>query len=260
MVRARRGAAYLYLTLLSIIAMALGVLAVMALYEVRWANTRVPTELYDRMSNLTAMATVAHYCAAGVSVSDSVPTSISLTSQFNAYATSSNLSRASSIECLNINRNSDTQSKTLAGVTTTVEVNPTTITFTEYFSGKRLDVSFTTNYKVEASLRYSLGVADFNVTIYYANRLTAVDAVTGSTVLDVKIPIKFVQSQLQRGNESQVYPVDVSRLLNNATYDWVISTSLVLDPTQTTNYVIKITLLLFDGVMQEITITVTWGG
>ena len=258
----RRGAAYLYLTLLAATTLAIAVMAVIAVYEARPANTALAGEIQDRITNVTVLQATAHYCAARISIDEYVGSQpgttleYNLTGAFRFYAAVSNISRPAPLVCYNLEKTSSSQTKTLSGITATVNVIPANMSFDERLGRVFTHGEYTTRTLVEASLKYSLGVADFNVTVYYANRLVLF-LPQGGELLNTSIPIKLVRSTSYSGNRTASYPVSVEKS-DRPGYDWKISTSLVLDPTAPSTYTINIDLLLFDGVKQRIQIIVQW--
>jgi len=260
----RRGIAYVYLALLVATAVAIGLLAAIMMYQSMPSNTRLPGELADREVNITSMKLIAHYCAARASMDSSVTQwpspgySYNLTDEYNLFARSSGRPQARDVECYNMTKTDKTVSETTSiGAVVSFTVKPQHIGLTERFGTIYLKTSFNTSIMPVVLVNYSLGVADFRVKIYYRALLSAEEQKSGIALLNESLSIQMATSTLHANGTSRSYPVDISHS-DIPGYDWVISTSFVLDPTGPTSYVIEIDLYLFDGVKQVIEVEVSW--
>lgn len=258
----RRGIAYVYLSLLVASAVAIGTLAVIALYVSSPANSPGHAEYADLQANITNMKTVAHYCIAKASVDSAVTSqpdpgySYDLTGQYAVYAESSNRVAPRRVECYNMAKTDGSYYQRVWGVEVFTRVKPETITLTERFGNAYLDVGFHAHVLPKVYVNNSLGVADFKVKIYYKALVTADDP-SGTRVLEASLPIRFAESTLKAGQVTREYPVKINRS-DDPNYDWVITTSFVLDPTGPNTYTITINLYLFDGTREIIEVEVRW--
>ncbi|MCE4628175.1 MAG: hypothetical protein F7C34_03390 [Desulfurococcales archaeon] len=258
----RRGIAYVYLSLLVASAVAIGTLAVIAVYMSSPTNTRAAPEYVDLQANITGMKTVAHYCVAKASVDDAITSqpdpgySYELTGQYAVYAKSSNRQPQRRVECYNMAKTDGSYYQKVWGIDVFVRVKPERITLTERFGGAYLDVVFRAYTLPKVYVNNSLGVADFKVKIYYKAVVTASDP-SGARVLETSVPIRFAESTLRAGQTVREYPVKVN-VSDDPNYDWVITTSFVLDPTGPDTYTITIDLYLFNGARDTIEVEVRW--
>jgi len=258
----RRGIAYVYLSLLVATAVAVGLIAVMATYDSAPRNTDIPNEVDDVRANITLIRLASHYCVARASADQpNSGTVYNITQYYNLYAKSSGRPEMSKIECYNIvssNNTYDNSDQQNRQVTVQAFVSPDSITARLDVGFLTFDVSMDTDIDLITYFNNSLGVADFKIKIYYKTVVRSVQVPYNKELLNVSIPIKYVESRLEAGNVVREYPVKVVPS-DKPEYDWVISTSLVLDPTGPDEYRIVVDLFLFNGIKQQITITIRWG-